>query len=1089
MAARGEAQADVEVSTLVVPAWRLRWQAPELALVLGERAVALAAARRDEVDRLRAESLVVFAHNRLGRGVGITNRALDALKAADSAAEHETAWRLRVELASSARAVGAPLTGFAAVRPVLQADGVPYAVRAAALVQASECLVTVGRGDALLRAFVEADDLVSNDPVLDEDTRLLLRGLQKASAAAQHRRWGDVGGAISAAREGLGLLDQMRDRAADSGQVRAELTLELACALMDSEKMRDASEVAAPLLDLPVRAPSANGLGWLRLALATRLHLPAGRVDEARTLLQDAAAAAERHQLDSLHAESLLALAHIHELAGELGDALEALRSAHASERKRARAVYAVRARLAAEFSGVPRQPINLHDQLAVLLGRQYAAPVSAIPAERPEPAADASQGAAAQQQSRSRRPVPLPSAESARAKRGRRAAEDMTVEGLSAARAHAADRWRMVQPFGDDPARSDSAPAAEPPEEQRGGRRRAEDRPAAGAPRSDQQEPSRSEQHQPEQSRAEHTAAPHTLPSHAAPAPAALPPVQQQPAQQQPAQQQPAQRQAAQQPAAQDATTPPQATPQQPGQHQAAQYQAAQHQSAQPQPGQHQSAQPQSGQHQSGQHQSGQHQSGQQPTQHPSAPQQPVQQQPTPQQPVQHRPAPQAEQGRPAPAQNTADGLPPLPPLPFRSDGPATGTLPAIGLIAAAGAVRSGRRRAARESTENPPEGTAETADGPGVLDALKAAGLLQGQRSGGRRRMRDSGDDDTPSTPAEAVAPAPEQRPWPSSTPEPQIERNDASRWRVEAPPHLRADSPASAPEQPVSRPAPFAPAAPEPDEPAMVLPPPPPIPPRADPADAPTTLYPRLGPDGLPLLPALPDTTGPDGPGASGSRTHRVPEAPQWPEPDELPPLPDPVPDVPEPAQIPDVPEPSLVPDVSEPGPVPPAAEPDQELPPPPAAEGTGTADVFDLAPDGKPRVVDIVVGDPAGEQVSLRATKDLTMAELLAEALVAYETGRRSESAFGEQDDESPGGGEVADAVDWLSAVEAAPHSAPVSEITDLPPAAEADRTGSFRPVVPPEGDNETTLPIMRVAEPDPSPFRSWRMPEQWDRTTD
>jgi hypothetical protein len=1059
VAARGEAQADVEVSTLVVPAWRLRWQAPELALVLGERAVALAAARRDEVDRLRAESLVVFAHNRLGRGVGVTARALDALKAADSAAEHETAWRLRVELAASARAVGAPLTGFAAVRPVLQADGVPYAVRAAALVQASECLVTVGRGDALLRAFVEADDLVSNDPVLDEDTRLLLRGLQKASAAAQHRRWGDVGGAISAAREGLGLLDQMRDQAADSGQVRAELALELACALMDSEKMRDASEVAAPLLDLPVRAPSANSLGWLRLALATRLHLPAGRVDEARALLQDAAAAAERHQLDSLHAESLLALAHIHELAGELGDALEALRSAHASERKRARAVYAVRARLAAEFSGVPRQPINLHDQLAALLGRQYAAPVSAIPTERPEPPADAPQGAAAQQQSRSRRPVPLPlpSAESARAKRGRRAAEDMTVEGISAARAHAADRWRMVQPFSDEPARADSAPA-EAAGEQRGGRRRAEDRPAAGAPRGDQQaEPPRTERPQPEQGRAEQTASAHTPTSHAAPTTSS-------PAQQ-PGQRQPAQQHAAHAPAA-----PPRATPEQPAQHQSAQHQSAQHQSAQPQPAQ---------------------QFGQQPTPQHAGQQQPAHQQtsPQPHQPVHHRAAPQAEPERPAPAPSATDGLPPLPPMPPRSDGPATGTLPAIGLIAAAGAMRSGRRRAARESAENPAEDTAETGDGPGVLDALKAAGLLRAQRSGGRRRMRDSADDDTPSAPAEAVAPEPERRPWPGGSPEPQAERNDPVQWRVEAPPHLRADSPAPAPDQRVSRPAPFAPAAPEPEEPAMVLPPPPPIPPRADPADAPTTLHPRLGPDGLPLLPALPDTTDQDWTGASASRTHRVPETPRWPEPDELPPLPDPVPTTPEPAQVPDVPEPSQVPDVPEPAEVPPVPEPGQEPQSPPAAE---PVDVFDLAPDGKPRVVDIVVGDPAGEQVSLRATKDLTMAELLAEALVAYETGRRSEPGFGEQDDdESAGGDEVVDAVDWLSAVDVAaqPPSAPVVEITSLPPAVEADRTGSFRPVVPPESDNETTLPIMRMPEPDPSPFRSWRMPEQWDRTTD
>src|SRR4051812_36915374 len=277
MAARGEARADVEVSTLVVPAWRLRWRAPELALVLGERAVALASTRRDEIDRLRAESLVVFASNRMGRGVRIADRALDALKAAEGAGEQETAWRLRIELAACATAVGAPLTGFGAVRPVLAADGVPHALRAAALVQASDCLVTIGRGPQLGMALSEADQLYVADGSLDTDTRLLQRGLLHASAAAQHRRWGDLQGATDAAGKGLELLAELTDPSVDSGQVRGRLTLELVCALMDSNRFGEASEIGSPLLDLPVRAPSAADVGWLRLALATRVHLPAGR--------------------------------------------------------------------------------------------------------------------------------------------------------------------------------------------------------------------------------------------------------------------------------------------------------------------------------------------------------------------------------------------------------------------------------------------------------------------------------------------------------------------------------------------------------------------------------------------------------------------------------------------------------------------------------------------------------------------------------------------------------------------------------------------------------------------------------------------
>ncbi|HUQ54832.1 MAG TPA: hypothetical protein VM306_04225, partial [Lentzea sp.] len=267
-----------------------------------------------------------------------------------------------------------------------------------------------------------------------------LRGLIRAVQAAQHRRWGDIAAAIGAAREGLDLLSRFVDPAADSGQGIGRLTLELVLALMDANRLLDASEVGTPLLERPVRAPSASTSGWLRLALATRVHLPAGRVALAREMLREAAVSAERHQLDTLLAESLLALAHVHEVSGELADALTNLRSAHAAERRRARAVYAVRARLAAEFAGVHRQPADLHQQLASLLR----------PIEGVQVVTDGVLSAALKQQLRQWRPVQVRKGDGLKVKRVRRAAEDMTVDGLSAARQHAADRWRMVQPFGE---------------------------------------------------------------------------------------------------------------------------------------------------------------------------------------------------------------------------------------------------------------------------------------------------------------------------------------------------------------------------------------------------------------------------------------------------------------------------------------------------------------------------------------------------------------------------------------------------------------------------------------------------------------
>ncbi|GAA0614869.1 hypothetical protein GCM10010174_35710 [Kutzneria viridogrisea] len=366
--AEGEARIDAEVGTLNEPAWHLRWRAPELSLVLSERAAALAAGRRDEPERLRAEALAVFALNRLDRGVQAAERAVAALKAAESAGDDELCWRLRIELAASARAAGVPLTGFGVLKPVLQTGGAAAEIRAAALVGLSDCLVVIGRSKELTEALDEADRLYTEDAQLDTDTKLLSRALLRASAARQHRRWGDLKAAVESARDGLGLLSQLTDSAADSGYVVGRLVLELVCGLMDSEQVAEAIDAAAPVVDQPVRAPSAAAIGWLKLALATRVHLPAGRAEIANDLLCDVADSAERHQLDALLSESKLALAHVHELAGRLSDALACLRSAHAAERRRSRALYSVRAKLAEEFSAAHREPTGLKEQLSSIV-------------------------------------------------------------------------------------------------------------------------------------------------------------------------------------------------------------------------------------------------------------------------------------------------------------------------------------------------------------------------------------------------------------------------------------------------------------------------------------------------------------------------------------------------------------------------------------------------------------------------------------------------------------------------------------------------------------------------------------------------
>lgn len=1043
MAARGEAQADVEVSTLVVPAWRLRWRAPELALVLGERAVALASARRDEVDRLRAESLVVFASNRVGRGVKVADRALDALKAAEAESEHETAWRLRVELAHSARAVGAPLTGFAAVRPVLEAEGVPDALRASALVQASECLVSVGRGSALTQALEEADQLYTADPVLDHDTALLLRGMLRAAAAGQHRRWGDLDAAIAAAREGIELLDQLGDAEADSGQVRGSLVVELVCALMDADKHAEASEAGTPFLERPVRAPSATPAGWLRLALATRVHLPAGRVDQARDLLREAADSADRHQLDTLLAESLLALAHVHEVSGDLTEALADLRSAHAAERRRARSVYAVRARLAAEFAGVHRQPSGLHDQLAALLRREV------VPGERREAVLPPE----VKQQLRQWRPVQVHRAEGLRVKRARRAAEDMTVEGISAARAHAADRWRLVQPFGDP---AEAQPAS-------GGRRRAPE-PDAGTPETTQGRPEHTSTAEARPRPRGGTYLEQAFAHHEPRTPSLFPPLP--PALQQP---QPATRPTPPPAAAQPhpAPTPPENPPQFPA----------------PEPP---------------------------PTTVPPAtaapmPPPPVAPAPTagpvtPAAPATSAtpatpPAPATPAAPAAPAATTqpesaAQFPPPAPPFPGTSfpatpfastpvtsaafsapepsvvqpsepevavnppspepelpaqpeavqEGSGDRTVSAAGLIAAAGAVRSGRRRAAREAAESEEQAVVpQGSDGGSVLETLKAAGLLDPQRAGGRRRAPE----------VEETGPS------------------DEVQWRVEAPQRLREagdvdmfDSPAMV----------------KPSEPDEDLPPvglgaafikgpviptaraPEPLPePLPEPGIGTSDTFLGFG-DVEPDEPAANEPVQSEPfPGESApaeSVPAETPVAETSPTPEPAPePTPEPTPEV--------VAVPEVVPDPE------PLREPEPASTPEPAP-------VEEVAAEGEPgepfvrtvvvggRTIDLTDGSPSATRASRRPKSDLSLAELLAEALVAYEAGRREDEAAQTQhqrtDHQDTGHQDIG-------------HQ-------DTSHQDSAESTVPITPVAPPVTDSETTAPIERVTLEPPR----WTLPE-------
>src|SRR5437763_2561072 len=71
-----------EAASLVESAMLLRWRAPELALLLADRAVT--AAQDDAVAVLRADRIAVFALNRLGRSGEAAQRLVPAIRDGDT---------------------------------------------------------------------------------------------------------------------------------------------------------------------------------------------------------------------------------------------------------------------------------------------------------------------------------------------------------------------------------------------------------------------------------------------------------------------------------------------------------------------------------------------------------------------------------------------------------------------------------------------------------------------------------------------------------------------------------------------------------------------------------------------------------------------------------------------------------------------------------------------------------------------------------------------------------------------------------------------------------------------------------------------
>jgi hypothetical protein len=415
-----------EAASLVESAMLLRWRAPELALLLADRAVT--AGQDDKLAILQADHLAVFALNRLGRHGEAAHRLFPAIRDAETppGLRHE----LHVELAHCAVALGESATALGAVRAVLAAgDDVAPVLRGGALVAVAEASAALGRDDLATSALDEADELYREDPSLDHDTALLLRAAVRAVDAARHRRREAGAVAEAKAREGRDLLAGLADPEHDSGEVSARLMLEIALALLDRGAGDAAMQEVRPLLRRPVRAAAAAAVGRLRLALATRVHLAEGRHEPALTLLADAVEGAQRYGVDVVLGECLEGLSHVHEARGEFADALHCVRAARAAEGRHRREVKAARGALLDNCGSARREEARLVAQVAALLGDAGTGCAAGSEADTSPLSVEVGVGSAAQQTDPETFEAEIAQADSAEAEVGETEAEEQVAE------------------------------------------------------------------------------------------------------------------------------------------------------------------------------------------------------------------------------------------------------------------------------------------------------------------------------------------------------------------------------------------------------------------------------------------------------------------------------------------------------------------------------------------------------------------------------------------------------------------------------------------------------------------------------------
>ena len=310
-------------ATLLEVADGLRWRDPHLSAALAEHAARLAG---DEQVRGAAQRSAARALGELDHAAEIVGRAVPLLRTAAAQGRRADVAALRCDLAGAALLCGDHDLARRLVEPLGDGAGLPTEVRVEVAVRSAQWRAALGRVAAV--DDVAARARTTLDPVPGPARVDLERARAAARAAA---------GDPAAAADVLGALDRgagVDGSGSDGGRRAAYVALEHVTALLDQGDMAAAGRRAGGALAAATTPSTTRPLGLLRTLLAHRAHAPAGDWEGAERLARAAESdlRGQGHDGDAARATSVLA--GVAEARGELREALELLRSAHAGERE-----------------------------------------------------------------------------------------------------------------------------------------------------------------------------------------------------------------------------------------------------------------------------------------------------------------------------------------------------------------------------------------------------------------------------------------------------------------------------------------------------------------------------------------------------------------------------------------------------------------------------------------------------------------------------------------------------------------------------------------------------------------------------------